>query len=303
METRDMAYVLAVHEHGGIGRAAEALGLTQPALSKAIHRVESHLGLPLFERSPGGMAATTAGRVFIQRAKRIQLEYEDAMKEMRGLRSGEHGLLRIGSSPSVAADLIVKAGRQLLRERPVARLHLSRRFARDLLEMVSEGELDLAVMPLPEADMPTLAVRELFNDRLAIMADIDHPLQQRRRLGLAALVDQQWLLPAAPFAIRRQIEKAFQKLDLPPPLLRVEVDFGGPLAFDLIRGSGMLTVAGTESGGATDGFKALDISQDELDLRRKVGIATRAGAYVSPLSERMISLLEAAGHAHVGSSP
>ena len=91
-----MTYLLAVQEHGGIGRAAEALGMTQPALSKAIQRVESHLGLPLFERGPGGMRATHAGRVFIQRAKRIQLEFDDAMKEMRGLRSGEHGLLRIG---------------------------------------------------------------------------------------------------------------------------------------------------------------------------------------------------------------
>lgn len=293
-----MAYVLAVQAHGGMGRAADALGLTQPALSKAIQRVEAHLGLPLFERGPGGMTATHAGRVFMQRAKRIQLEYDDALKEMRGLRSGEHGLLRIGSSPSVAADLIVRAGRQLLRERPVARLHLSRRFARDLLDMVSDGQLDLAVMPLPEADMPALAVRELFNDRLAIVADHDHPLQRGRHLGLAALVDQQWLLPAAPFAIRHQIEKAFQSQDLPPPQLRVEVDFGGPLAFDLIRGSGMLTVAGMESGGAIPGFKALDVRQDELDLRRTVGIVTRAGAYVSPLCERMMSLLEHLGQDH-----
>ena len=297
-----MTYLLAVQEHGGIGRAAEALGMIQPALSKAIQRVESHLGLPLFERGPGGMRATHAGRVFIQRAKRIQLEFDDAMKEMRGLRSGEHGLLRIGSSPSVSADLIVRAGRQLLRERPVARLHLSRRFARDLLEMVSDGALDLAVMPLPEADIAHLDVRELFDDRLAVVADADHPLQQRRRMGLAALVDQEWLLPAAPFAIRRQIERAFQTRDLPPPVLRVEVDFGGPLAFDLIRGSGMLTVAGAESGDATHGFKALDIAQDELDLRRTVGIVTRAGAYVSPLTERMITLLENVGRAEAGAS-
>lgn len=289
-----MAYVLAVHEHGGIGRAAEALGLTQPALSKAIQRVEASLGLPLFERSPGGMAATHAGRVFIQRARRIQLEFDDAVNEMRGLRSGEHGLLRLGSSPSVAADLIVKAGRQLLRERPVARMHLSRRFARDLLEMVSQGHLDLAVMPLPEADLASFTVRELFDDRLVIMADVGHPLQQRRPLPLSALVDQQWLLPAAPFAIRLQIEKAFQAQGLPPPVLRVEVDFGGPLAFDLIRGTGMLTVAGTEASSVTAGFQALAIDQDELDLRRTVGIVTRAGAYLSPLSERLISLLEAA---------
>lgn len=78
----------------------------------------------------------------------------------------------------------------------------------------------------------------------------------------------------------------------------MEVDFGGALAFDLIRGSGMLTAAGTESGDATDGVKALDVRQDELDLRRKVGIVTRAGAHVSPLSERMMSLLEHLGRDH-----
>ncbi len=55
METRDLDYVLAVGTHGGIGRAADALGMTQPALTKAIQRVEAQLGVSLFERTALGM--------------------------------------------------------------------------------------------------------------------------------------------------------------------------------------------------------------------------------------------------------
>ena len=89
METRDLEYVLAVEAHGGIGRAAEALDMTQPALTKAVQRVEAQLGVPLFERTTLGMRVTQAGAVFLERARRIRLEYEDAIKEMRGIQTGE----------------------------------------------------------------------------------------------------------------------------------------------------------------------------------------------------------------------
>lgn len=71
METRDLEYVLAVEAHGGIGRAAEALDMTQPALTKAVQRVEAQLGVPLFERTTLGMRVTQAGAVFLERARRI----------------------------------------------------------------------------------------------------------------------------------------------------------------------------------------------------------------------------------------
>jgi DNA-binding transcriptional LysR family regulator len=98
METRDLEYVLAVEAHGGIGRAAEALDMTQPALTKAVQRVEAQLGVPLFERTTLGMRVTQAGTVFLERARRIRLEYEDAISEMRGIQTGEQGMLRLGYS-------------------------------------------------------------------------------------------------------------------------------------------------------------------------------------------------------------
>ena len=103
--------------HGSIGRAAEALGLSQPALTKALQRVEAQAGLPLFERSANGMRPTQAGARFLERARRIQLEYDDALQEMQGIRTGQLGMLRLGYSPSIQA-LVLDACRQLLREAP-----------------------------------------------------------------------------------------------------------------------------------------------------------------------------------------
>lgn len=292
METRDIDYILAVVTYGGIGRAADALGLSQPALTKAIQRVEAMTGLPLFERTAHGVSPTQAGAIFISRAKRIRLEYEDAMKEMQGLKSGEQGMLRIGYSASMPTGMIVGACRQLIRERPVARLRISRRFARELLDMVTEGALDLAIVPLPETHVADFRIWELFSDRLAVMADEGHPLHRQQNLTLEDLVDQEWLLPSSQFTIRQQVATAFRQKGLHEPKLRIEVDFGGTFLFDLIRGTQMLSFAGAESSGAIPGFRPLDLRLDALDLRRKVGIVARAGAYLSPLAERMTVLLE-----------
>ncbi len=292
METRDLEYVLAVHLHGGIGRAAEVLGLTQPALSKAIQRVEALIGVPLFERTATGMTPTHAGALFIQRAKRIHLEYEDVLKEMQGLKTGEQGVLRIGYSPSIPTGLIIGACRQIIKERPVARLRISGKFARDLIDMLNDGNLDLVIVPLPENRLADFRVWELFSDRLAVMADDSHPLHQRRNLGLSDLADQEWLLPSSQFNIRQQVEYAFRLKGLPPPALRIEIDFGGTFLFNLIRGTRMLAIGGAEASGAILGFRPLDLRQDELNLRRMVGIMARRGAYLSPLAERMIVLLE-----------
>ena len=293
METRDLEYVLAVEAHGGIGRAAEALDMTQPALTKAVQRVEAQLGVPLFERTTLGMRVTQAGTVFLERARRIRLEYEDAIKEMRGIQTGEQGMLRLGYSPSMPNALVLGACRQLIRERPVARLRLTMRVARELMDLLQAGELDLAIATLPRQVNPALVSRELFTDRLAVVADENHPLLRRRNLTLADLTDQQWLLPSSHVLIRQQIDAAFTELGLPAPILRVETDFGSTALFDLVRGTEMLCIAGSTSNGAQAGLRPIALRPDALDLGRRVGVMSRAGAYLSPLALRMIGIFEA----------
>ncbi|OAJ57106.1 LysR family transcriptional regulator [Paraburkholderia ginsengiterrae] len=292
METRDLDYLLAVEEHGGIGKAAEALGMSQPALTKAIQRVEAQTGLALFQRTANGVTPTQAGSLFLARARRIALEYEDALKEMHAIRSGEQGVLSLGYSPTVPAALVLGACRQLLKERPAARLRLRRRLARDLVDLLVAGELDLIVAPEPKADADGLSFVELFRDNLSVLADESHPLHLKRNLRLADLADQEWLLPGPTIPVRQQVDAAFARLGLDVPRLRVETDFGSTSLLHLLRGTAMLCVAGTESFDALEGLRALNVDTSELDLRRHIGVVFRKDAYLSPLAQRAIALLQ-----------
>lgn len=292
METRDLEYLLAIGSHGGIGRAADALGISQPALTKAVRRIETQLGLPLFERTAQGMRPTDAGAAFLQRAQRIRLEYDDALKEMREMRTGELGLLRIGYSPSMPNPLVLGACQQLLRERPVARLRLVRRLAPELMDLLVEGGLDIAIAPVPSRQADRFAARELFHDSLAVIADEDHPLQHKRGLTLADLVGQPWLLPEAHIVLRQQVEAAFHAAGLPPPMLRIEADFGSASLLHLLRGTSLLSVGGALMNRGTMGLRPLPLPPEQLDLRRRVGAVWRKGAYLSPLAQRMIEILQ-----------
>ncbi|MFM0245081.1 LysR family transcriptional regulator [Paraburkholderia sediminicola] len=292
METRDLDYLLAVEEHGGIGKAAEALGMSQPALTKAIQRVEAQTGLALFQRTANGVAPTQAGSLFLARARRIALEYEDALKEMHAIRSGEQGVLSLGYSPTVPAALVLGACRQLLKERPAARLRLRRRLARDLVDLLVAGELDLIVAPEPKPDANELSFVELFRDSLSVLADDAHPLHLKRNLRLADLADQEWLLPGPTILVRQQVDAAFARQGLDLPKLRVETDFGSTSLLHLLRGTAMLCVAGTESFDALEGLRALNLDPSELDLRRHIGVVFRKEAYLSPLAQRAMALLQ-----------
>jgi DNA-binding transcriptional LysR family regulator len=292
METRDLEYILAVATHGGIGRAADALGISQPALTKAVQRVEAQAGLPLFERTANGMAATYAGTRFLERARRIQLEYEDGIKEMLGIRTGEQGILRVGYSPSIPGDMILGACRQLVRERPVARLRLRRRLARDLLDLLAAGDLDMAVAPTPSGALAaTFAVQPLFDDRLVVVADEGHVLLRRRKLRLADLADQEWLLPEGHITLRQQVDAAFRQRGLPEPQPRIEIDFGSTSLFALMQGTQMLSIANAGGDAMQRGLRVLPLGVEELDLRRRIGVVTREGAYLSPLAQRLTALL------------
>lgn len=93
--------------------------------------------------------------------------------------------------------------------------------------------------------------------------------------------------------IRQQIDAAFARLGLPLPILRVETDFGSTTLFELVRGTQMLCIAGATTNSKRAGLRPLALRADALDLGRRVGIMSRAGAYLSPLAERMIEILEA----------
>ena len=93
----------------------------------------------------------------------------------------------------------------------------------------------------------------------------------------------------------REIAAAFAELGLPAPILRVETDFGSTSLFELVRGTEMLCIAGAtgNSTSASAGQRPIALRADALDLGRRIGVMSREGAYLSPLAQRMVDILEA----------
>lgn len=291
METRDLEYVLLVWKLASIGKAADSLGMTQPALTKAVRRVEEQLGVTLFERGALGVRPTTAGALFLARAQRLQRDYDDALSEMRSIGKGEQGMISIGYSPSFSDKLVVAASRRLMRERPAARLRIRCRLALELLDMLRAGELDIALVPAP-AEGPEFHVDTLFHDQLIIVADPAHPLVQKEGVRLAELQGEEWLLPEASLPVRQMIEQAFATRGLARPRLKIEADFSSPVLYQLIHGSQLLTLSKYGQMFLSTGLAQVKLREGELDLERSLGIITRVQGYVSPVCVRMIELLK-----------
>lgn len=203
-------------------------------------------------------------------------------------------MLRVGYSPSVDEDLMVGATQRLLQEMPAARLTLAEFLTQDLLDRLVDGELDLVVAPLP-APMPAdITAAVLYEDRLHIVADREHPLLRRSRLRVDDVAGEPWLLPTPHIRVRRLLEQRFAQAGLPALNARVESDSLTLRQFGLLRGTRMLSICSEWSAAAMRrmGLELLPVSG--LGLEREIAAMRRAGGYVSPLSERLETLCHAA---------
>ncbi|MNM71618.1 HTH-type transcriptional regulator GltC [compost metagenome] len=292
MEVRDLEYLLAVAERGSVLRAAEQLGMTQPAVTKAVARLEREVGMPLFERDPRGMVPTLAGAALIVRARKIRLEHDDAVRELGEMRAGTVGLIRFGFSPTVAASLLYGACNQLLQERPAARFQMRERLGDELLGALLGGDVDLVVARITDIDVDHVSAGLLYMDRLFVVADAGHPLVHRRNVRLEDLTQQEWVLPPRRIQLRQQVENAFRERGLPPPKLRVEIDSNRSAMLGLVQGTRSLTLCSEDALPQLTYLRPLDIRPESLDLRRRIGILHRSGAYLAPVVCRLIEILK-----------
>src|SRR5687767_10853041 len=118
MELRDIEYFAVIAEHGHLGRAAEALGLGQPALSISLRRIETAAGAKLVKRTPKGIELTAVGSALLSHVRRLQLARNDLAREVADLAHGRAGHVRIGSSPANEHTLLPDVCSSLLMETP-----------------------------------------------------------------------------------------------------------------------------------------------------------------------------------------
>lgn len=298
MELRDLRYFETIAELQHLGRAAERLHRTQPALTSSIRRLEADCGAALFEKSGRGIRLTAAGRVLLKWAQRMRFDVEDAQRELGDIGRGLAGEVRIGIVPTAAQYLLPSAARELLHEAPEVTLRTVVGLVDALRPQLRAGELDLMVGTEGVAD-PAYASRLLAEDAIVVAAAADHPVFDGRAT-LRDLAAHRWALqpPGAP--TRDWLDHTFDRARLPRPRVQVETTMLLMLP-TLIAQTGLLSFISRhhlEGGQTVHGLREVPVRG--ATMRRRLVVTWRRNAYLSPATRRLMDLL--AEHAPAGPS-
>jgi DNA-binding transcriptional LysR family regulator len=183
VELRHLAALQAVASEGSFGRAAEALGYTQSAISQQIATLERVVGVRLIER-PGGprpVALTEAGRLLLRHADSIMSRLQAAQADMTALANGNSGALHIGTFQSVGAKVLPRVLSRFREEWPEVDVQLRESaYDEELTSWVESGELDLTFVQMP-AEGESLEEIELLRDPYVLVVRPDSPFASRDR--------------------------------------------------------------------------------------------------------------------------
>lgn len=182
MEMQQVRYFLALARTLNFTRAAEQANVSQPALTRAIQHLEHELGGPLFHRERQNTHLSELGRVMLPYLEQIQTQAEAAKARAQAVRNVENVTLKIGVmctiGPAMISDLIVK----FRTSHPAVTLEVTDRSSPQLLEMLSGGDLELALFGSPDELDPRFHGLPLFSERFVIAMAPDHPLASRNVL-------------------------------------------------------------------------------------------------------------------------
>ena len=229
---RYLQLLVALDDIRHIGKVAASVNVTQSAVSKALAELERGLGLKLFERTARGVHPTVYGECLIRHARVMLGDLAHARDELRGLRSGSSGNVKVGVLGTAALDLLPRSIALFKKRQPSVTVLVREGTMEQLLPELWLGNLDLIVGRLPDRGMAHgLAVKVLIEEGVSLVTGPHHPLVGRPRVRWSDLHGYPWVLPPVNTLLREPLERAFEHHGLSMPLNRIEA-----LSVHVIRG-------------------------------------------------------------------
>jgi DNA-binding transcriptional LysR family regulator len=243
LHLRDLHILLAVAKSGSMGKAAAELAISQPSVSKAIANAEHAIGLRLFDRSPRGIEPTIYGHTLLKCGTAVFDELRQGIKQLDFLIDPAAGVLHVGCSETMAAGFASSVSDRLGRLHPRATLNVVPGDSNSLVGRELRGrtiELMLGSVFALSLDEDILA-EVLFDDQFVVMAGAESRWVRKRKLKLADLIDEPWVLPPSGSIPAINIAQAFQAAGLEPPRPQM-ITFSLPLHYNLLATGRFITM-------------------------------------------------------------
>jgi DNA-binding transcriptional LysR family regulator len=223
LKLRDLHVFATVAQCGSMAKAAQQLGVSQPAISEIIADLEHALGVRLLDRQPQGVEPTMFGDAVLRRSIAVFDELKQTIRDVEFLADPTTGELRIGCVESLSATLVPKVLLRFSEQYPRVVVHVEGLTAPaiDLLGLRNrkyDCTLVRLMTPLSSASLADdVNVELLFDDRLVVAAGINNRFACRRKIDLAELIDESWILPPPGTWHHARVQEAFQARGLGMP--------------------------------------------------------------------------------------
>ncbi|UWQ40617.1 pca operon transcription factor PcaQ [Leisingera aquaemixtae] len=223
LKLRHLEVFVEVARKLSVTQAAEALGMTQPAVTRALRELEAVCGKPLVEKHGRGIRLSSYGELFRDHAGRSLALARDGVALLQGLGEAEGPQVSIGALPTVAADLVPDTLAQLRAGRAPGRFLVMSGGNQYLIDQLRRGSLDVVVgrLPAPET-MAGVEFDPLYRERVAVVVAAGHPLAGAAHLPPAVFEDYPVLMPSEGSIIRPLVERMFLEQGLALPRFPVE---------------------------------------------------------------------------------
>lgn len=295
MLARHIQYFLAVAQHAGFTKAAEALHVSQPALSQQIRQLEESLGAQLFDRSGRKTRLTDAGEVYLRYASRAAQELQQGQRAIHDVGDLSRGSLRIAFTPTFTTYLVGPLMEAFHRRYPNITLSLHEVAQEAMERQLLADELDVGIA-FDEVHAQDIEATPLLVETLALVVGSQHPLAGERTIGLPALNAESLILLSQAFATREQIDRYFNQHGICPRVV-MEANVIGAL-IEGVRRTTLSTLLPAAIARAHPGLIAIELGPQRL--QRTAVLIQRKGVYPSAaarafreVAEEVASALEA----------
>ena len=201
LDVKRLQVLLSVVELGSVTAAADALMYTPSAVSQQLRRLEREVGQPLMKRHARGMSPTEAGQVLVLHARKVMRQLAAAEADLQEIAGLRRGRLVLGTFPTIASSFLPLVVRRFQQLHPAIRLDILSGREAQLVEWLENGTVDLSLLwdyEWRRLDPAQLDLTKLFDDPTVLVVAADHRLARRRRVEMAELADEDWIVRSRP---------------------------------------------------------------------------------------------------------
>jgi DNA-binding transcriptional LysR family regulator len=237
MQHRQLEAFRMLMTSGTASRAAELLGITQPAISRAVVELEAELGFALFDRVKGRMVPTPEGQLFFREVEHSFLGLERLRAAAGRIRESGSGLLKVGCLPALCAGVMAPAIRSFQSEHPEVAIDLRVRSSAMIRDLVAAGQCDMGIVA-EEVDLSGIVHEPFASYRVACVMAPDHPLAAEPLITPAHLDGQRYIRMRLEEGLQRQLAAMFQAHGA-TPRLAVETEYSHVVCTLALAGVGI----------------------------------------------------------------